>query len=405
VDNLTHTLTGLVLARAGLDRWSRRGTAALVIGSNLPDADSAIGFYGSLYYLEHHRGLTHSLLGLGLLSAGLAGLLSLGARRGSPEGRRLRPLGLLALSLVAQALHICMDYLNSYGVRPFLPWSGRWFFGDLAFIIDPWMWLVAGVALFVSGPRRRGHDWAWTVLGLATGLVVVLASLDPEIGMPRGALLLWLGTVAAALILRFKLLGGEGGPPSEIGWRKLAEPRLASRIALCGLGLYGLLLGLAHRQALLRVERAASAIVARAEIATLAALPTPANPFRWVGVVETREFLFVDSGRGFIRLPRHLDEPAVQAVRAHCAGAALFRFFRFPVADIAPLGRGFEVVLRDARYRRDGRSGFGAAALALGPDLSVTAAARCPPPAAWSARRGAFFSYCLERTAGGRICP
>ena len=39
MEPVTHALFGLTLARAGLGRRTRLGTAALVIGANLPDVD------------------------------------------------------------------------------------------------------------------------------------------------------------------------------------------------------------------------------------------------------------------------------------------------------------------------------------------------------------------------------
>ena len=37
-----------------------------------------------------------------------------------------------------------MDVLNSYGVRLLMPFSGRWFYGDALYIVDPWLYLAAG---------------------------------------------------------------------------------------------------------------------------------------------------------------------------------------------------------------------------------------------------------------------
>ena len=42
MDNLTHTLAGVAMARAGLaDRWGRGTTLVMAIASNLPDVDIA----------------------------------------------------------------------------------------------------------------------------------------------------------------------------------------------------------------------------------------------------------------------------------------------------------------------------------------------------------------------------
>src|SRR5438093_13526189 len=63
MENIAHTLAGLVLSRAGLGRDTRLATAALVLGSNLPDIDGVTLLEGRLAYIDAHRGITHSLAG------------------------------------------------------------------------------------------------------------------------------------------------------------------------------------------------------------------------------------------------------------------------------------------------------------------------------------------------------
>ncbi len=75
--------------------------------------------------------------------------------------------GLLYLfALIAGLSHIVLDFTNGYGVRPFWPFSERWYSWDIVFIIDPIIYalLLAGLvvpALFSLidreiGVRRRG---------------------------------------------------------------------------------------------------------------------------------------------------------------------------------------------------------------------------------------------------------
>src|SRR5579871_3251182 len=64
MDNITHTLTGLMMARAGLARKGERGaTLVILLAANAPDIDVVVaGLPGGLRYLEYHRGYTHALL-------------------------------------------------------------------------------------------------------------------------------------------------------------------------------------------------------------------------------------------------------------------------------------------------------------------------------------------------------
>jgi len=38
------------------------------------------------------------------------------------------------------AHHPTLDWLNTYGMRWLMPFSGRWFYGDAVFIVDPGCW-------------------------------------------------------------------------------------------------------------------------------------------------------------------------------------------------------------------------------------------------------------------------
>src|SRR5439155_19492831 len=73
MDNITHTLVGLALADSGLKRRSRLGTAALVVGANLPDIDALVYFVGrgGASALAFRRRCTHGVLARAVLPAAL----------------------------------------------------------------------------------------------------------------------------------------------------------------------------------------------------------------------------------------------------------------------------------------------------------------------------------------------
>src|SRR5918998_1679973 len=158
MENLTHSLVGLAAAKAGLERLSPGATALCVLAANAPDADVVTTYWGRWVYLHHHRGITHSIVGT-LALAFILPLLFYGVERvvarvrGKPHSFRLR--GLVIASLLATATHPLLDWTNNYGIRPFLPWSGRWYYGDLVFVIDPWIWLALGGACFLLTARTE----------------------------------------------------------------------------------------------------------------------------------------------------------------------------------------------------------------------------------------------------------
>src|SRR5215510_5466358 len=97
MDNLTHTLFGLTLARTPLGRSGRGVTTALVLASNAPDVDIVMSARGNASYLQWHRGPTHGLLGVLLLGAIVALAVRAGQRiadrRRRPDDDREAPLG------------------------------------------------------------------------------------------------------------------------------------------------------------------------------------------------------------------------------------------------------------------------------------------------------------------------
>jgi inner membrane protein len=177
VDNLTHTLTGVALARLGLAKRAEGATLTLALASNLPDLDIVAAVNGPAAYLEHHRGISHSLLASPLLAAALAVVLS----RWPRSGRRFGPTFLLAW--LGILLHIFWDLWTSYGTRFLLPFDASWYTLDWMFIVDPIFLLLliaicllridkvkrvaAALAVAYVGSRALAHDLA---LGQARSL-------------------------------------------------------------------------------------------------------------------------------------------------------------------------------------------------------------------------------------------
>jgi inner membrane protein len=136
VDNFTHTLTGLVLNRAGLSRWYPRAGLLLILSANAPDIDIVTSLGGSLTYFENHRGITHAIAMAPLLA--LLPALFVCAVSRSMRGWKAA----WGLSLIGVASHLLLDWTNAYGIRLLLPFSAHWFRLDLNNLIDLWIWGV-----------------------------------------------------------------------------------------------------------------------------------------------------------------------------------------------------------------------------------------------------------------------
>ena len=85
MDNLTHTLTGLMLSRAGLNRLSPHASVIAMVAANFPDADGVVRLGGtSLDYLDVHRGWTHTFVASPVVAACVVGLVAAVARKRLP---------------------------------------------------------------------------------------------------------------------------------------------------------------------------------------------------------------------------------------------------------------------------------------------------------------------------------
>lgn len=130
MDNITHSLTGLALARAGLNRLGPGVTLLMILSANAPDIDILAAPFGALTYLEAHRGWTHCLVGLPFMAA-LSVAVTAAIRRSS-----LPWLRMWLLACIGVASHLLLDWTNSYGIRLLLPFSSHWFALDLNSLTD-----------------------------------------------------------------------------------------------------------------------------------------------------------------------------------------------------------------------------------------------------------------------------
>jgi len=180
MDNLCHSLVGMALSRAGLNRRTALATSTLVIANNLPDLDVAV-FATNTLAMSFRRGWTHGVLAQLTLPIALTGAMLLydryrtrptGHQANRPPGQVVRPGQLLLLSYLGVFMHVFMDFTNSYGVRLLMPFSERWFYGDALYIVDPWLYLMLGLGWWLAKRRPRPAQ-----IGVALAAVYVAAML------------------------------------------------------------------------------------------------------------------------------------------------------------------------------------------------------------------------------------
>ena len=244
MDPVTHFLTGACLGRSGFNRKTALATVTMVLAAEAADIDVLWEIKGSIAGLQHHRGITHSFVGVPFVAAAVVGFVYLGHRvrsrkppavtnsAGPPSKPPLRWGYLYFCAVLAALSHLLLDYTTAYGIRLFEPFNYRWYSWDLVYIIEPLMLLVL-------------------VAGLAAP--ALLGLINQEIGAPSK------------------------GPRGRVG----AIAALVCVVLIWGVRDYQ------HRRALTAMD---SFLYHGAQPKRLAAYPYMINPFRWHGVVETTDF-------------------------------------------------------------------------------------------------------------------
>ncbi len=357
MDPLTHTLVGAALAATRLGQRTTLATPALVIGANLPDLDVLSYVHGSDAALGFRRGWTHGVPALIVLPALLVAILWLWNRRRPPDERAgFSPGRIAALSYLAVWTHPALDWLNTYGMRWWMPFSDTWYYGDSVFIMDPWLWLILGGFWLLS--RRRSLRLAIGVAAFTAPLLLVVASRAPGFLPLAGVVIvaLWLAAMVS--------------PPSN--------PRLATALPAAGLvvgAAYIAALLLLHGLTVSRVR--ADLARQQIEVRELMVGPMPANPFRWDVVVGSgREYrygaydwlgdgtLALESRRLAAARPTSTWQEVIDSGQI----PGFRRWTRFPWLEGSSDGELERGWVMDARYARRQTSGFGGAAFDLRPD-------------------------------------
>jgi inner membrane protein len=235
-----------------------------------------------------------------------------------------------------------MDFTNSYGVRPFRPFSNRWLYGDIVFVVDPWIWLILGAAVVWLTTTDAARTLFWLFIGIILSLVVALALRHPygstPFTVPTPARVIWF--VGLAVIVAGSLLR----------WGRAGE-RLA-RYSLFLLALYYGGMWMTHQSAIKQARNSLNV----GEISSVAAWPTPANPFLWQAAATTGDAVYISNIDLLNRREDWHDLPALDpklsdALRSSNEARSFLDFMRYGTANVEQRPDGTTVVaLRDLRF-------------------------------------------------------
>ncbi|MEO6392427.1 MAG: metal-dependent hydrolase [Pyrinomonadaceae bacterium] len=376
MDNLTHSLVGVLVAKTGLERLSPYAIAAAVVSANAPDLDLIATVGGRWSYLEHHRGITHSIVGVAVISLLVTlcfWLLDRLLAKRLQQAPRVKVAGLTVVCLIATATHPILDWTNNYGIRPFLPWSDQWYYGDLVFVFDPWLWLLLGGAAFVVTANSRARIFVWTILGTILSATILIAG---YLGLPAPDAISWI-TIAFWLVgFALVWLIYRSRPP----W--LTNEKLAT-VALLIVPIYWSGLASLHSRAVDASARRAVSLSEGEAIVRVSAMPMFGNPFRWQSLAESDRAIYrftqvLNSTPSESPISKRYAKPdlgqvpLVEEASKNENALVFLRFARFPLARVA--GKcPQETVVRfaDLRYTEPGSS--------RGP-FALEVPVRCPDP-------------------------
>ena len=163
MDSLTHVLTGAVIGEATLGK--KIGSKAMIWGSiisSMPDFDVFISpFLNPVDALFFHRGITHSIFFIAIISPVLAWLLKKTDKNNSTTLKDW-----LNLVLFALLFHIGIDCFNTYGTGILEPFSRIRVSYDSMSIIDiiiitlSFLFIVAIVLFRKENKIRRVLAWS-----------------------------------------------------------------------------------------------------------------------------------------------------------------------------------------------------------------------------------------------------
>jgi inner membrane protein len=172
MDTVTHGIAGSVLARGLTHRPAARAALVLgLVGGMLPDLDLFF-LHGRIAYLRGHRGWTHSFFLLPFLALALAVL----ARFLYRYSRHVPIRVLFLFAAVGIASHILFDWITSFGIMFWIPFSRRRFALDWVFILDPYFTGIVSIALLAATIFRAQGRLISTIGGAVLALYLALCA-------------------------------------------------------------------------------------------------------------------------------------------------------------------------------------------------------------------------------------
>lgn len=363
MDTITHGIAGALLGK-GFFGFSKDETEnrvaifALTAGAMFPDIDFlAYGFSTDpMAMIRYHRGITHSFLALPLFAVALAFVTRWFARK---AGMRSPGLWLLtAIFGIAIASHILLDLCTSYGTQLWYPLSTHRAAWDILFIIDltfSAILLLPQIVAWICREPAKSRARALGVWLLAMVSVLVIWKVTIAFGIALSGINVLVIAAIVSLILWVPVWTRSGFRISRASWCRAGTYAALAYIAAAAF---------AHHDAIERVRN----FVATKNVPedAYAAIPMPPSIWRWNGLVQAADGVYVSSFDLRDRQVSQYDFAADSPPNAYTSEAlqlpsvkTYLWFSRFPVISTENEAGETVVEFGDARFRVRRQQGAG----------------------------------------------
>jgi inner membrane protein len=298
MDPITHIIASIAASRAGLNKITRLSMPMLIVAGVAGDLDWLTALAGPRAFLLGHRTISDSLCGAFAIAILTALCFTIAARRNSSSPIKFSRA--LIICSIGAGLHVLLDLTNSYGVKLFWPFSGKWYALDSASQFD----------------------------------VIIIVILAAGILLP----------------MLFRLVG------EEIGAQRKTKGVFSAIFAFALVFAYVGARYILHKRAVTLIN---SRLYNGAAPLSVGAFPDSPSPFHWAGIIITEAMLFradvpvvIGTYDPFAAKPFYKpeDSPALDAARASSAATLFLSFARFPRATVERTDRGYHVEITDMRF-------------------------------------------------------
>lgn len=151
MDPITHAIAGMAIGMQGGESFSISNVAlvASTLGAVAPDFDIVAKIWGDYTYIKQHRGFSHSLPGLVLISLVFGGLLSI-------FYTNYNYWEIIRWVFFGAVSHSILDIFNSYGVQILWPLNKKKWTVNLLMIFDPFIFVI-GICMIIISKNRINH--------------------------------------------------------------------------------------------------------------------------------------------------------------------------------------------------------------------------------------------------------